>query len=424
MSRLDVEFMDETMGFLSANEEKKEAKILQRIIDKDYENLSGFEYEQLSDKRKGVLEWYPFKSGASLLELGAGMGALTSLFVKKKCKITCVEIKKSRVDIIKKRFEHEKNIEVICDNPVLYSTDKKFDYIVLHDIWGYIKKYNKIENAYDFFLRKIKSFLKEDGHIIIIADNRIGLKYLSGSIDEYSKKLFVGVNGYRDYNYIRSFDKGELIDMMKKNDLFPFQMYYVNSDYYFADKIYTDEAFNYIKYKGRKFSTTYNSFSFYDNEILENTLQNNGIIDKFVDAFILDYCNDGCKRKSISYYQVGNKNQNGIAIILEHNKGQDCIIKKEIDKEERVYLEPTVITIEEWRNIVEEYSVIDEELSGYIKGNVKMPYIDPVDILQCGIERGMGNICEDDLQLINEKKLIQRFVGDMNDKQKGNRGYC
>lgn len=416
MARLDVEFLDETMGFLSANEEKKESKLLQRIIDKDYENLSSFEYEQLSEKRKGVLEWYPFKSGASLLELGAGMGALTSLFVDKKCNITCVEIKKLRADIIKKRFEDNKNIEVVCENPVLYCTDKKFDYIIVHDIWGYIKKYNKIDDAYNVFLKKIKSFLKNDGHIIIIADNRIALKYLSGSIDEYSRKLFMGVNGYRNYNYIRSFDKNELIDMMKQSGVYPFQMYYVNSDYYFADKIYTDEAFKYVRYKGSKFSTTYNSLWFYDNEHLEKTFQDNGVIDKFVDAFILDYCNAGYIQKSISFYQAGNKKQNGIAINLDYENGQECIVKREIVNYEKVCLEPTVITMEEWQHIVEKYSVIDDELSSYIKSEVKMPFIDPVDILQCGIDRGMSAVCEDDFQLINERNLIQRFLGEMDDK--------
>lgn len=416
MSRLDVEFMDETKGFLSVNEEKREAKILQRIIDKDYDNLSGYEYEQLSEKRQGVLEWYPFKRGASLLELGAGMGALTSLFVNKKCNITCVEIKKSRVDIIKRRFEHEKNVEVICDNPVLYSTEIKFDYIVVHDIWGYVKKYNKKDDAYNAFLRKIKTFLKDDGHIIIIADNRIGLKYLSGSIDEYSKKLFVGVNGYKNYSYIRSFDKKELIDIMKQNGVYPCQMYYVNSDYYFTDKVYTDEALKYVKYKGSKYSTTYNSFWFYENEYLENTLQNNGVIDRFVDAFILDYCNGGCKEKCLSYYQAGNKKQNGIAISVVYENGKECIVKREIDKDNKVYLEPAVITVKEWQNIVNRYSVIDEELSSYIKSDVKLPYIDPVDILQCGIERGMNNICEEDFQLINERNLIQGFLGDKDDK--------
>lgn len=48
----------------------------------------------LSPLRANLLEWYPFEETATLLEIGAGCGALTGLFSNKVSKVTAVELSK------------------------------------------------------------------------------------------------------------------------------------------------------------------------------------------------------------------------------------------------------------------------------------------------------------------------------------------
>lgn len=405
MSRLDIEFMDESCGFVSMYEDLYEKRLLYRIENKDYSNLSAREYEQLSSKRKNVLMWYPFKEGAKLLELGGGFGALTELFVERRCVVTSVEHKKSRAEIIKRRLENQPNLQVICANPVLYETEEKFDYIIVHDIWGYIKKYNpSVTNAYDIFLQKVKGYLKDEGHFIVIADNRMALRYFSGSVDEYSKKLFVGVNGYKNYSFIKSFDKKELLDLFEKNDVTVRRIYYSNSDYYFADKIYTDKALERVKYIGKKTGTSYSAFSFFDEQAVSESLQSNGIVDRFVDTFILDCSLDMNTDDEMVFYQAGSNENCGRKIFSLEGKWIEKLDDSQSANE---------ITIEQWNDLVQNYSAADDEMQRYIKKTVRFPYVDPVEILSVGIKYQNQDMIGESQQLIEEENIIKGIIGDL-----------
>ena len=50
------------------------------------ENLRVF-----SDRREGLLEWYAFRKGASLLMAGSGCGALTGMLLRKGLKVTVLD---------------------------------------------------------------------------------------------------------------------------------------------------------------------------------------------------------------------------------------------------------------------------------------------------------------------------------------------
>jgi len=47
--------------------------------------------------RENLLDWYPFKENSSLLEVGAGCGALTGLLSKKVSSVTCIELSEKRL---------------------------------------------------------------------------------------------------------------------------------------------------------------------------------------------------------------------------------------------------------------------------------------------------------------------------------------
>ncbi len=44
-----------------------------------------------SDRREGLLEWYGFRRGASLLSVGSGMGALVELYLRRGLRVTVLE---------------------------------------------------------------------------------------------------------------------------------------------------------------------------------------------------------------------------------------------------------------------------------------------------------------------------------------------
>ena len=63
------------------------------------ENLRVF-----SDRREGLLEWFSFRKGASLLQAGSGAGSLTRMLLEKGLKVTVQEEDPELLDFVKLRF--------------------------------------------------------------------------------------------------------------------------------------------------------------------------------------------------------------------------------------------------------------------------------------------------------------------------------
>lgn len=70
----------------------------------------------LSETRKNVISWYNFKKDSEVLELGAGMGALTSTLCDKCKHVTSVELSKRRATAILERNKDSDNLEIIVGN--------------------------------------------------------------------------------------------------------------------------------------------------------------------------------------------------------------------------------------------------------------------------------------------------------------------
>ncbi len=65
-----------------------------------------------SSVRQNILNWYHFKAEAEILEVGAGMGSITSM---------------------------------LCENIVNWETDQRYDYIISIRVLGYVAFFNRRE---------------------------------------------------------------------------------------------------------------------------------------------------------------------------------------------------------------------------------------------------------------------------------------
>lgn len=128
-------------------------------------------FYHLSHLRENILNWYPFKEDCSILEIGAGCGALTGLFCKKASNVVAVELTDKRAQIIYERYKNESNLDIMAGNLNNMEFSQKFDYIILNGVLEYAKSFTNSENPYEDFLCKIKSFLKEDGIILLGIEN-------------------------------------------------------------------------------------------------------------------------------------------------------------------------------------------------------------------------------------------------------------
>ena len=69
-----------------------------------------------SDLRANILNWYPIKKSDSVLEIGAGCGAITGTLCEKAGQVTSVELSKRRAQINYYRNEKKDNLTIMVGN--------------------------------------------------------------------------------------------------------------------------------------------------------------------------------------------------------------------------------------------------------------------------------------------------------------------
>ena len=69
-----------------------------------------------SDLRENILNWYPLKKTDSVLEIGAGCGAITGMLCQKAGKVTSVELSRRRAEINFARNSEKENLTIMVGN--------------------------------------------------------------------------------------------------------------------------------------------------------------------------------------------------------------------------------------------------------------------------------------------------------------------
>jgi len=287
----------------------------------------------LSDIRENILEWYPFNSDASLLEIGSGCGALTRLFSRKVNKVTCIELSEKRSFINAERNKEKENIEIKIGNFEDIKLEEKYDYITLIGVWEYAGLYVSSEQPYILMLEKIKQYLKPNGKIIIAIENKMGMKYLNGAKEDHVGKAFAGIEDYRDTSYVRTFSKPELCQLLERVGIEDYKFYYPSPDYKLPDSIYSD---TYMPEVGeiRTWGKNYDHvrMALYNEAIVADQICRDHMFDYFSNSFLI-ICNE--KKNDyeyIHYTNVRNEEYQTKTIIIEENGKRN--VKKEYLKQE------------------------------------------------------------------------------------------
>ncbi len=66
-------------------------------------------FYHMSPMRENICNWYPFRKDATVLEIGAGCGAVTGILCQKAAHVTSIELSRRRATI---NYERNKNIPI------------------------------------------------------------------------------------------------------------------------------------------------------------------------------------------------------------------------------------------------------------------------------------------------------------------------
>lgn len=196
----------------------------------------------LSDMRENLLEWYPFRKNAKILEIGSGCGALTGLLSRKTKSVTCIELSKKRSLINAYRNAECENITIYIGNfkDIEPHLTESFDYITLIGVLEYSAIYLSEPDPYLKMLEIAKKHLTSDGRLIVAIENKMGLKYWNGAAEDHTGRIGSGLNDYSEGETVRTFSKLELETLLQKAGVKSYKMYYPMPDYKLPEIIYSE----------------------------------------------------------------------------------------------------------------------------------------------------------------------------------------
>lgn len=197
-------------------------------------------FSLVTDIRANVLNWYPFSSEDSVLEIGSGCGSITETLCQKCKQVTSIEGSKRRAEITYYRNQQYENLLVYAANFGTFSLPEKYDYVVLIGVFEYAKMFFDVENPKEYFLEKIREVLKKNGKLIIAIENRYGLKYWAGANEDHVYLPYVGLTDYDKFD-VQTFGKKELRKLLERKGFVKTKFYYPFPDYKLPECIYTDD---------------------------------------------------------------------------------------------------------------------------------------------------------------------------------------
>ena len=175
-----------------------------------------------------------------MLEIGCGLGAITSVLCDKCQSVTAVELSRRRATAALLRCRERENLEIIVGNLNDIEFEKKFDYITLIGVLEYQGTFTDADNPYLDFLMEIKKLLKPDGKLLIAIENKYGLKYWCGAREDHTGMPFEGMNQYTLSNReVRTFARRELEELVKESGFGNTYFYYPMPDYKLPTVVYS-----------------------------------------------------------------------------------------------------------------------------------------------------------------------------------------
>jgi SAM-dependent methyltransferase len=345
MAKLNLEYFDASIEG-SYSDGGIEEELLTLVKDPEYDWFSDGRWPvfyHLSHLRHNILNWYPFDSNCSILEIGAGCGALTGLFCNRASIVKAVELTKRRAQINFERHKNNPNLEIIVGDFFKIPNKQKFDYIVINGVLEYAAYMMDSFNPFVDFLRAAAMHLKENGKILLAIENRLGLKYFSGAKEDHTGEYFSGLNGYAKGEKVRTFSKQELTDIILDAQMFPIKFYYPYPDYKFPFEIFTDITIN------NKFPTTI-SYPFdmtrvelFSERKVYESFMRQGIMGVFANSFLVEIAHtSNVSPADISYVKINANRHKNFRIFTYINSSNTKVVKKALGPEANSHIERMV----------------------------------------------------------------------------------
>ncbi len=292
----------------------------------------------LSKIRENILNWYEFKECSNILQIGANMGEILDLLCKRANKVVAIEENLKKAEGIAKRHTKNKKIEIIVGKIKDIILEPIFDYIILErpDQIMYVKKW-----------------IKPNGTIILMTNNRFGISYFAGA--SFEGKIYNTFLNEKNKLY----GKREIERLLNEQGLNNYQFYYPIPNYKMPNAIFSDKYIPNENTTKLMYNIMYEKGSVvvFDELKALKQLTKNGLFDIFTNSYLVEIkMEENTEKNPISFISFNNnrKEKYQLATIIYENE----VKKKMINSKAEQHIKNIELNISNLKKLG--FNIIDE----------------------------------------------------------------
>lgn len=203
-------------------------------------------YYHLSPQRCDLLRPLKPLLRGSVLEVGAGCGAVTRWLGETAGRVVAVEGSPRRAEIARARCEGLASVEVVTGNFEGLESGERFDCVTCIGVIEYSARYLSGPDPWGAMIRRMTGFLKPGGALVIAIENRLGLKYFAGAPEDHTGRPFDGVQDLYEPGGVRTLGRGEWQSLLRRSGMADQCWLYPFPDYKHASLVLSGNALDRI----------------------------------------------------------------------------------------------------------------------------------------------------------------------------------
>ncbi len=168
----------------------------------------------LSRSRANVVRALSLPPGSSVLEIGAGCGAISRGLGEAGLQVDALEPTARRAQVARLRTADLANVEVFVGHLDDVPEDARYDLVVVVGVLEYVGRGTSDRQPYLDFLGAIAHRLAEGGALVLAIENQLGVKYLAGAKEDHTGRVFDGIEGYPSPGPARTFSRQALAGLL------------------------------------------------------------------------------------------------------------------------------------------------------------------------------------------------------------------
>lgn len=184
-------------------------------------------------------------SGRTVLEIGAGCGALTRYLGELDVSVVALEGSPRRAAIAAARCADLANVAVIADSFQHFAPTARFDVVTLVGVLEYARLFYRADAGVDpvhAMLARARALLKPGGVLLLAIENQLGLKYFAGCREDHVATPMHGIEDRYGAEGVVTFGRAELGDRLDAAGLPARAWWYPFPDYKLPVSVLSEAA--------------------------------------------------------------------------------------------------------------------------------------------------------------------------------------